>query len=408
MREVLNGIYSGTVRAVDDAEGRYRVLVQVDGVHRETVGNEGLNWAEMCSVTGKYCGDFFGYAPGDTVWVMFKGGREELPVVLGGRNDKRLGVMSTPISAQESYVDGIRRWTRIDRSGNMMEMSEIGDEQYVRMKSGAAEVKVSRIGNEVVVSSPGGTIRVEAGTVAVKSTHAAVTSSSIDIYSEASNPLTQLDNGKMRVVSNDRLDISAHGSIPGPSPQGGSLTGEVTTGGYATRFMGVPVGPGNPLIPLPLPKQAAKNSQRGRVINIGTGLSLPVPAPVYAPAVPVDPTGAEALVDYDGWDVGVPIPMPPTLAINIRSAGSIVINGNALTLQSTAPMTISALGMLNLTSTGMATITALAGLTVASSGPTTVTATTMTVNASGAVSLSCAGFLRIAALSVSIETGTVV
>jgi len=108
-----SGLYLGTVVYNNDPEGRNRTKIRVPGVYDDDVPVEDLPWAEMCSaVFGNAHGPVKIPPVGQTVWVMFRQGHDEYPVLMGGQ-------LIDKDSAQ----------------GNKMEAIEGGDAKVVSGKS---------------------------------------------------------------------------------------------------------------------------------------------------------------------------------------------------------------------------------------------------------------------------------
>ncbi len=342
------GIYSGLV--VDDndqEEMRFRVRVRVNGIHHEDTPVDGIPWAEVmaqgASPSMGGSGDFRPYRKGDKVFIMFINGNEYLPVVTGAQITKRSGVPSIPLSAITDYVKGLLRWIRSDRAGNSIELSEASGEKHVLLRSGAAEVKVSSIGDVITVKSVHGKIRVEGGMVEVYAGSSLVRASSVTIDA-AGEDLAGLPSGTATMRSNRTVDIVTDNPLsPGGIPTPASAD-EINIGGKIDTLKGVAIPPptGKP------PIQTAKNNLRSQAINIGVGL------------------GSDPLVDYAGLP---PIPLPPTLTINIRAALGVAIKTSGIcSIDSVGPTTVTA-GALTLTSVSVLNINAAAALTIQSAGP---------------------------------------
>ena len=151
----LPGLYRGRVEATDDPETRSRYRVRIFAVHAEETIVEHLPWAEMTAFGGKGFGDTPFYDLGDLVWCMFEAGNPEYPVLIGGWLSESQGVPDLAAEQRENYQENRQRWMRRDKSGNLIEMSAVSGQDYVRMKSGRAEVRVTRGDDGIVVDARG-------------------------------------------------------------------------------------------------------------------------------------------------------------------------------------------------------------------------------------------------------------
>lgn len=358
MEPNYGGIYKAEVVAIEDDQRRHRVRVHVKTVHAPNRTATSCPWAETCVHGSKGAGSFFGYKKGDLVWVMFDNGNPDSPVIVGAQNSASLGVSDEPIDKQADYEEGLKRWSHSDRRGNLVEHSEVGDELYVRIKSGGAEVRVTQMGDEVIISSPTGKVRVDALQAQVNAGNVTVKSAVVDIEAQDFNSLG-VDNGKALLSSNDRVEINAQDNRLG-------VTGEVAIGGAARRFLGVAIPPG--LIPgvNTTPKQTPRMKVRGRTIDIGGGVAGALPTPLACgtgtPPLPTDPS-YDAQMDFDGA-----APLLPTVTINIRAQSRININsGGSTYIQAATTLDIHALGIVSL-SAPIVSVNADGNLTLSASG----------------------------------------
>jgi len=151
----LPGIYRAVVAGVDDPEERGRYQVRIPLFHDDAVPVEHLPWAEQVVFAGKGFGDVPNYDVGDLVLVAFEGGDYEYPFIMGGWLSQSQGIPDLPPEQREDYATTRKRWMRMDRSGNLIEMSEVDDELRIRIKSGNAEVVVSQIDNSINIAASG-------------------------------------------------------------------------------------------------------------------------------------------------------------------------------------------------------------------------------------------------------------
>ncbi len=151
--QTLHGVYDATVESVTDSDQLKRYRVRVHAIHPLTIPAEKLPFAQMCLMGGKQWGDFVSYDVGDSVFVMFKGGLKTRPVIMGGILTKSLGVHDLPPEIQADYDANERKWCRIDRAGNMVEMNPLPGEEGIRLKSGATEIRLSKAGEVQIQTS---------------------------------------------------------------------------------------------------------------------------------------------------------------------------------------------------------------------------------------------------------------
>ncbi len=151
----LVGVYRATVVGVADPEERGRYQVRVMLLHDETIPVEDLPWAEQVVFAGKGFGDVPNYDIGDLVLIAFEGGDYEYPFLMGGWISQSQGIPDLPPEQTEDYEETRKRWMRLDRAGNLIEMSEVGDELHIRIKSGDAEVLISQIDNSINIAATG-------------------------------------------------------------------------------------------------------------------------------------------------------------------------------------------------------------------------------------------------------------
>jgi hypothetical protein len=145
-REKFPGLYRGVVEDVADPQTRKRYRVRVVNVHPPQVETQHLPWAELAvGFGGSGFGDVPAYEPDDEVWVMFEGGNRRFPVIVGGILNYAGGIPPLPPEQTGAdYEETQRRWTRIDRAGNKIEMSPVEEELWVRLSTpDGSEVRVS-------------------------------------------------------------------------------------------------------------------------------------------------------------------------------------------------------------------------------------------------------------------------
>lgn len=156
--ELFPGIYRGVVEDVEDPELRKRYRVRVVNVHPAGVETQHLPWAEMGGgFGGQTFGDVPAYELDDEVWVMFEAGNRRFPVIMGGIFNFAGGL--TPIPPEQTgsdYAETQRRWIRVDRAGNKIEMSPLDEELWIRLVTpDGSFVQVSAADGSVQISGDG-------------------------------------------------------------------------------------------------------------------------------------------------------------------------------------------------------------------------------------------------------------
>jgi hypothetical protein len=151
----MPGYYRAVIAAVNDPEERGRYRVRVPQIHDEEADVENLPWAELICFAGKGFGDVPNYDIGDLVCVIFEGGHFEFPAIIGAWISHSQGIPDFPPEQTEDYDTTRKRWMRMDRAGNLIEMSEVDDELRIRIKSGDAEIVVSQIDNSISIAAIG-------------------------------------------------------------------------------------------------------------------------------------------------------------------------------------------------------------------------------------------------------------
>jgi hypothetical protein len=249
------GMYRAFVESVVDDEARLRYRVRVVGMHYPTTPANNLPIAEMCSLfAAPGAGDLPHFELGDRVWVQFEHGDRNYPVIVGSWIAKRIAVEDLPTTMTADYARLRRRWTRHDRSGNSVEMSEVNEEVHVVVRSGGATVRV-RMGDDGVSIEADGPVKVAGGSVAVQATVSTVEADEVVIHAngrDGSNP-----TGRMTLVSNKDINLHVR-----PTAEDGTDAGEINIGQYTDQ--------GNPSTAgVPQKHQSPKVNVFAEEVNIG-------------------------------------------------------------------------------------------------------------------------------------------
>ncbi|KKN40341.1 hypothetical protein LCGC14_0734450 [marine sediment metagenome] len=207
------GVYRGVIESTEDPEERGRYRVRVHHVHPDAIPKDHLPWAEIMSHSGHGWGDIPHYENGELVWVMFEGGNREYPVLMGGWLTAQKGGTDLPPEQSGDYAEDRRRWTRIDRAGNMIEMSERGDEKHIRLRSGNVELIITQKDNSFTINA-NGPCNITAKKALVTSEQTEINSPLVTIKAEGHSGVTE--TGAVNIISNKDLNIFAGvGTIPG-------------------------------------------------------------------------------------------------------------------------------------------------------------------------------------------------
>lgn len=134
--EQFPGLYRGAIEVSSDPEQRKRYRVRVANVHPQEVESDHLPWAELgATFAGSYFGDLPAFEVGDPVWIMFEAGDRRFPVIMGGILNFEGGLPPLPSEQTGDYERTSKRWVRLDRAGNKIEMSPLDDELWVKLET---------------------------------------------------------------------------------------------------------------------------------------------------------------------------------------------------------------------------------------------------------------------------------
>lgn len=315
----FTGLMRGRIEAADDDRGLRRFRVRVFSIHPDGIPVDHLPWAELCvPAAGKLWGDFATFAKGDLVFVTFENGDHRLPVIVGSWLSQSLGVPDLPPELAQDYARGQGRWVRIDRAGNVMELSENPAEQWVRLVSGAAQVVATQSDNSV--SLVGDITRRVSGSGQDEIRFWITNSEEVLINAEAADALGG-PNGIASLLSNLETNISA--GVDWNTP--GAMGARVNIGGYVVRFLGIPyIGPngGHRIAPetnvmgrhvrlgveagrtqrtVPL-KETEQLDINGVVVTIRAGVSVTAPS-AMPPKIDIECVGTEIRIRCTGGQV---------------------------------------------------------------------------------------------------------
>lgn len=246
--EVVPGVWRAQIAAVEDGEERARYRVRVFQIHDENVPVTGLPFAEYAGAFAfKGGGDVGAWDVGDLVWVMFESGQLEYPVILGGWISQSQGIPDLLPEQQENYVQNRKRWIRKDRAGNLVELSAVPGEDRVRIKSGRAEIIVTRLNNGIKVVAKDGPVTIIADRATVQAQELQLEGGNTTVVANGQTPPADpsdaiptpgVPSGVHNVFSNQALNLYA-GSIPGTDPNGLVRIGQYVDAALAPRQTGI-------------------------------------------------------------------------------------------------------------------------------------------------------------------------
>ena len=156
--ELFPGIYRGVIEDLEDPELRKRYRVRVVNIHPAAVETQHLPWSELAGgFGGQTFGDIPAYELSDEVWIMFEAGNRRFPVIMGGILNYSGGL--TPLPPEQTgadYPETQRRWIRVDRAGNKIEMSPLDEELWVRLVTpDGSMVQVSAADGSILLTAEG-------------------------------------------------------------------------------------------------------------------------------------------------------------------------------------------------------------------------------------------------------------
>lgn len=230
--EFYPGCYRGFVEEVLDVEERFRYRIRVSHIHPDEIPVEHLPWSETIAFAGTGFGDVPHYEIGDRVWVMFEGGNREYPCLIGGWIAVPGGIPDVPPEQDEQYSKTRRRWFRLDRAGNLLEMSEVPGELRVRLRSGGAEVTLSQIDNGIKVKASG-RVTIEGERVEVTAKTAVVQADDVTVQAtKRSGPA--VGTGVLNLFTTNTVNLYA-GAIPALDAASEIILGKTTDGASVVR-----------------------------------------------------------------------------------------------------------------------------------------------------------------------------
>jgi phage baseplate assembly protein gpV len=330
---------------VDDSELRYRVSVRVAGIDHDDAPENTLRFAEMvASFSSTLAADVPHYNVGEQVWVMFEGGDPDFPVVIGGWINSQFGFTGIPTAQATDYANTRLRWLRIDRVANQLVLSEVPEELWIQLISGAAQITVCQADNSVSLYAKSGLVDSQAARL---SSTAGVADHNAQQFFLTSTAYTALGgaNGLLRLISNLNLDLHC-----------GPANGRINIGGYVPTFEGVT----DASQPSMAPQQTAQVNLLGQVCNVGAadGDTQGLP-PVQLQETEQSNVKGKSIKILAAPTTVNPYPSTP-VAISIDAVSgniTITVTGGTITVQSDTKVTVEA-PEVDVTATALVNVTA--------------------------------------------------
>jgi hypothetical protein len=330
----FDSIYRADVVDANDPEKRLRVRVRVRGIHSPDMATQSLPYAEIAGPAGRGMrGLFCPYRKDDVVFVQFEFGNERYPVVIGGAISNAAGVNDTPFEMQQDDA-GSSRVMLMDQNGSALEISSDPADQWIRIKSGGAEVRVCSKDDGIIIDAAG-KVKLRGDSVVVQSTIAEVSATTINIDARSGDS----EAGVATLDSDNRTDILS--------------AADVNIGGRVENVMGVP----QPQNPLNTGSAQAENTNvRSKVVNLGVG-----GAPTSAVSLAL---GGSALPETDAMPGPIPavpvppVPLLPTTTVNIRASAAVNVESSGTVAVRATSVEVKAITSVSVTSAVAVSISA--------------------------------------------------
>lgn len=247
--EIIPCPWRAEIASVEDDQERFRYRVRLLHFHDESIPVERLPFAELIGYGGKGFGDLGPYEVGDLVWCMFEGGNREYPVILGGWLSQSAGIPDLLPEQQNDYSTNRRRWMRKGRppGANLIEMSDVPGEDRVRIKSGRAEIVLTRLDNGIAIKAIDGPVTLDAARVTVRSAELQLEGGNTTVLANGQIPPVDpteaiptpgVPSGTAQLLSNNAVNIYG-GAIPGTDLLGLVRIGQYVDAALVQRQSGI-------------------------------------------------------------------------------------------------------------------------------------------------------------------------
>lgn len=310
--DVYAGLYHGEIRNAEDPERRRRYRVRVHAVHPQSISDDSLPWAESAVVGGKFWGDWPGYEVGDRVIVGFHGGNLYQPIILAGWINASADLLDTPPDLALNYAEGRKRWMRVDRAGNLLELSAV--EHWARLASGAAAVIVRS--DEQSVELVGG-IHMRTGRIARDRVVAYALNAEDALFDIEAYDASGGRSGVATLLSNLDFYMKAYRDF--------------VVGLYVHSFLGQPTG---------TMEQGQRAIIGAKYIYIGSPVGESIgPGLIGMPIPPSLPT-TEITLTASGLGAFIKLLSVDGATLTLEAAGAVLIKSTAATVTVEAPQVI--------------------------------------------------------------------
>lgn len=371
------GPFRAVVARTDDAENRRRYRVRVLGIHLPQSDDDMLPWAETSAFGGKYFGDIPRLAVGDRVWVQFEGGDRRYPVITGSWLTAPSGVSDIPTELSNLAS---KRWVRLDRAGNLIEMSENEEELHIKFQSGGAEIILSQKDDTVSLRADT-RVRVEAP------------------YIEADGDEVTVTARIARVETTESATIRSEQTIVAHAKERIEI-GPYTDALFAAHTTPEVLVDGEELVQLESRNRVFAHSEKELDLYSDDNVTLDAKTLVLIRA-----TEARVRVEADYIEsiaqISAHIEAP---SVTVDATNSMVVTAASLQLTVENDATVVVQGNSSVTVQGNASMTVAGALDIASSGALSLTAaTTLVLNAANIECTAATKFQAIAGANVVLD-----
>ena len=367
------GIYRAAIADNVDPEERKRYRVRVSSVHADSIPIDALPWAELCVIGGKGFGDFPHFEVGDLVFIMFEGADRRFPVIMGGWLSYQGGPNDLPGELLGDYERTQKKWVRVDRAGNLIEMNPLPGEERIRLRSRQTTFDIQGQSGKIDLTSDVG-ITTSAPQVKIIGATGTTVESEELMLRVPFNPLNPIASGQGVIRSDvmfslqSLIALNVGTYIPPPSFVPSVPLTTATVNVEATALV-------------KLSSLAALQALAGTSISLTAGGSLSIT------------TGTDVSIQSGG-------------KVAIQSAGAVEINSAMATVTIAGNADLQIGGACNLNCTGATNVTTGANVSVQAAGNASVsTGGAATVSAGSSVSMTAGSSIALQAPSIMLQAG---
>lgn len=387
-------LYRGVIAAVDDPEQRKRCRVRVINVHRDEIPVDALPWAEFCGFAGKGFGDIPNFEVGDPVFVAFEGSTR-FPIIMGGWVSYQGGTNDMPNELLGDYAKNQQRWVRVDRAGNKITMSPLGDELFVEIQSGDTKITVRGLdGSFEVISDARTTIKspqvqvLEATEVSVETER---------LVAQVSDVATIQCEDTVNVQAAQTINIGKYQppttAVPPPPKTTDNVNIDANVGVHVESLQSMEFIAGTTI---------DVDAQGDLTVHSSANITITGDAKVEVnSAGPVNVNAKELHISTDTAKVtiaaqtDVEVTAGGKVSVTAATDVEITASGSNVTVEAAANVTVEAGGNAEVTCQGSATINATGFLSLNSQSKIELLAPVIEIDADSLLSLSGAGTTRL-------------